>query len=121
MFRTSIKEKRAAAMLLALVLLQANVAGPWAVTLAAPLGDEDFRIFIVQKGERLSGYMISERGQFDLEGRIEGNQVRLDWSLPDGGRLIPISFTGKVDRDFMSGSAKVGNLGESVMTAERRN
>jgi hypothetical protein len=100
---------------------QANVAGGWAVTLTAPLGDIDFRMFIVQKESRLTGYMLNETGQFDMQGTVNGNQIKFEWSFPDGGRLVHITFTGRLEKDVISGSAKVGDLGEGSLSAERRN
>ena len=99
---------------------QLDVSGAWAVTLEAPRGDVDFRMWVVQKGSKLTGYMLSEVGQFDMEGSITGNQIKFNWSFPDGGQMVPISCQGKVEGNFISGSAKVGNLGEGPMNAERR-
>jgi hypothetical protein len=105
--------------LLLALLLQTNVAGLWGVTLSVPSGDKNYRMFIVQKGTRLSGYLLNEVGQFDMEGTIDGNQIGFAWTIPSGGRLLRITFTGKVEKDFMSGVAKVGNLGDAALTAER--
>jgi len=102
------------------VSAQANVAGPWAVTLTVPRGDVDFRMFIFQKGNRLTGYMLNEMGQFDLVGEIDGQQIKFEWSIPEGGRLVLISFKGKVTGDIIEGTAKVGNVGEGPLSAERR-
>ena len=61
-----------AAMLLVAFSLQAQqpatakVDGEWAVTLTLPLGDTWFNMFIEQKGNALTGYLINEVGQFDL-------------------------------------------------------
>lgn len=99
---------------------QVDVSGAWAVTLEAPRGDVDFRMWIVQKGSRLTGYMLSEVGQFDMEGSITGNQIKFSWNFPDGGQMVAISCQGKVEGTFISGTAKVGNFGDRPMNAERR-
>ena len=99
---------------------QVDVSGAWAVTLEAPRGDVDFRMWIVQKGSRLTGYMLSEVGQFDMEGSITGNQIKFSWNFPDGGQMVAISCQGKVEGNSISGTAKVGNFGEGPMNAERR-
>src|SRR5262245_41347680 len=99
---------------------QLDVSGAWAVTLEAPRGDVDFRMWVVQKGSKLTGYMLSEVGQFDMEGSITGNQIKFSWNFPDGGQMVPISCQGKVEGNFITGTAKVGNLGEGPMNAERR-
>jgi hypothetical protein len=107
-------------VVLLLLFFQSNVGGPWAVTLYAPYREVDFRMFIVQKGSKLTGYMLSEVGQFDLEGSVESNQVKFAWTMPDGGKLVTISFTGKLEGNQLNGVAKVGDLGEGRLVAERR-
>jgi len=97
-----------------------DVSGAWAVTIEAPRGDVDFRMWIVQKDSKLTGYMLSEVGQFDMEGSITGNQIKFSWSFPDGGQMVGISCQGKVDGRFISGTAKVGTFEDRPMNAERR-
>ena len=108
------------ALLVSAQSTQVDVSGAWAVTLEAPRGDVDFRMWIVQKGSRLTGYMLSEVGQFDMEGSITGNQIKFSWNFPDGGQMVAISCQGKVEGNSISGTAKVGNFGEGPMNAERR-
>jgi hypothetical protein len=94
--------------------------GDWAVTLTLPLGDTWFNMFIVQKGNDLTGYLINEVGQFDLKGTVNRDQVKFTWTFPDGGRLLDITFSGKVERNSMSGYANVGDVGQGTMTAQRK-
>src|SRR5262245_57862332 len=108
------------ALLVSAQSTQLDVAGAWAVTLEAPRGDVDFRMWVVQKGSKLTGYILSEVGQFDMEGSITGNQIKFSWNFPDGGQMVVISCQGKVEGNIISGTAKVGNLGEGPMSAERR-
>ena len=94
--------------------------GEWAVTLTLPLGDTWFNMFIVQKGSELTGYLINEVGQFDLKGTVTRDQVKFSWTFPDGGRLLDITFNGKVERNSLSGYARVGEVGQGTMTAQRK-
>jgi hypothetical protein len=118
---------RLAASLLALLLVaaaplfaQADVAGEWAVTFETPGGPEDFTMFVVQEGTRLSGRLTSDVGEFGLKGTVdEGNHVRIVWSLPEQGKLLEITFMATIDGDSMKGTAKLGNLGQGQMSAER--
>jgi len=114
--------KRLASIVVALFMMQttANVGGEWAVTLTLPLGESWFNMFIVQKDTQLTGYMLNESGQFDLKGTITRDQVKFQWDYPDGGKILTIAFTGKVDRNTISGTAKVGNVGEGAMSAQRK-
>ncbi len=110
--------------LIAILLFQqtanANVGGEWFAQLTLPLGETNFTMFLVQKGGEVTGYMLNEVGQFDLKGSINRDQVKFDWEYPDGGGIVKISFSGKVDRNSISGVAKVGNVGEGAMSAQRK-
>src|SRR4029078_1457140 len=80
-----------------------KIDGEWAVTLTLPLGDTWVNMFIVQKGSDLTGYLINEVGKFDLKGTVNRDLVKFTWTFPDGGRLLDITFNGKVERNTMSG------------------
>ena len=117
---------RATAVLTAFLLFggtrafaQTDVAGEWAASLATPRGEMAFTLVILQNGSKLSGRMTSEMGEFPLEGLVNGNQVKIEWSFPDGGKMLPVTFTGRVQGDSMSGFAKLGNVGEGSMSARR--
>ena len=114
--------KTALVFLLTLSLQQspAKVDGEWSAILGLPLGDTPFTMLLVQKGSALSGYMLNEFGQFDLKGSVEKDQVQFEWDFPDRGRIVTIHFTGKIDRNTISGVAKVGDVGEGTMTAQRK-
>jgi hypothetical protein len=117
---------RRAAPLLALMLVtaapvfaQADVGGEWAVTFATPGGPQDFTMFVAQEGARLSGRLTSDVGEFRLTGTVDGNHLKIVWSLPDAGKMLEITFTATIDGDSMTGTARLGNLGEGPMSAER--
>jgi hypothetical protein len=98
---------------------QANAAGEWAVMFIAPSGPMEFVMYINQEGTRLSGRLTSDTGEFPLTGTLEGNQIKISWSLPERGAILAITFTGKIDGDSIEGTAKLGTLGEGPMSAER--
>jgi hypothetical protein len=98
---------------------QADVAGEWAVTFETPGGPEDFTMYVVQEGTRLSGRLTSDAGEFGLRGTVDGNHVRIVWSFPEQGKLLEITFTATIDGDSITGTAKLGDLGQGQMSAER--
>jgi hypothetical protein len=120
---------RAAAALLSLVVLSsgpalaqspADAAGEWAVSFTTPSGpNDDFTMYLSQSGARLSGRLVSQSGEFPLTGALDGNQFRIVWSFPEGGQMVEITFSGKIDGDHMTGTAKLGTLGEGELAAER--
>ena len=92
---------------------QADMGGEWMVTFATPRGPQEFTMYVIQEGPRLTGRLINEAGEFPLRGRIEGSDFTITWQFPDGGQLVEITFAGKVEGDSLSGTAKLGNTGRT--------
>jgi hypothetical protein len=120
---------RAVAALLSLVIVsavptfaqsQVDAAGEWAVSFTTPSGpNDDFTMYVSQTGARLSGRLVSQSGEFPLKGTVDGNQFTIVWSFPDGGQMLEITFSGKIDGDQMTGTCKLGRIGEGEMQADR--
>jgi hypothetical protein len=103
----------------ALVLAQIDVAGEWSVTFTGPQGPAEYTMFVTQEGTRLTGRMTSPSGEFPLRGTTEESGFRIVWSLPDGGRMLEITFVGTVQGDMLSGTARIANSGEGPVTGQR--
>ena len=101
------------------VSAQANVAGEWAVSFTTPMGLMEFAMAVSQNGTKLTGHMTSDVGEFPLKGTIDGDQVTIDWTLNDNGKMVEITFKGKVEGDKISGTAKLGTLGQGPFSADR--
>ena len=101
------------------VFAQADAAGEWAVTFATPGGPVDMTMFVAQEGARLSGRLTSDVGEFPLKGTVDGNHLRIVWSYPEQGKVLEITFTATIDGDSITGTAKLGGLGQGPMSAER--
>src|SRR5262245_29894966 len=107
-------------MLLAVPSLsQADMSGEWAVAFNTPQGPLEFTMYVQQQGPKLTGRFTSEYGEFPLRGSVDGNAFTINWSMPDGGRELDITFTGKVEGDSMSGTAKLGNRGTGQLSGTR--
>ena len=76
-------------------------------------------MFISQEKTRLTGTVVSEDGEFPLSGRIEGDQVTVAWEVPEDGKMMEIVMKGKLTGNVISGTAKLGNVGEGSLTARR--
>jgi hypothetical protein len=101
------------------LLAQPNAAGEWKVNFVVPTGTRFVNMFINQEKTRLTGTVTSEDGEFPLTGRIEGDQVTVVWSVPEDGKLMEITMKGKLTGNVISGTAKLGNVGEGSLTARR--
>ena len=111
-----------AALLLAFVapvLAQPSAAGEWKVNFVVPTGTRFVNMFISQEKTRLTGTVVSEDGEFPLSGRIEGDQVTVAWEVPEDGKMMEIVMKGKLTGNVISGTAKLGNVGEGSLTARR--
>jgi len=101
------------------VSAQADAAGEWTVSFTAPLGMMEFTMIVAQNGAKLTGHLTSDIGEFPLTGTVDGNQVTILWTLNDQGKAIEITFSGKLEGDSIQGTAKLGNIGQGPMSAER--
>jgi hypothetical protein len=97
----------------------ADVHGQWAVTFASVTGPKEFVMVITQNGTRLSGHLTSDIGEFPLKGTVEDDQVTIVWSLVEEGKAVEITFKGKADGERISGTARLGEVGEGPLYAER--
>ena len=98
---------------------QTDMSGEWAISFNAPQGPQEFTMYVQQQGPRLSGRLTSEYGEFPLRGSIDGSAFTINWSMPDAGRELDITFTGKVEGDNMAGTAKLGNRGTGQLSGTR--
>ena len=107
---------------LALVLSLAaasNAGGQWRVQFVVPSGTKAVNMNVVQKGARLTGVVTDEYGEYPIDGRLDGDQVTIVWTIADEGKLVDITMKGKLDGDAINGTAKIGDLGEGPLQARR--
>ena len=76
-------------------------------------------MYVVQEGSRLSGRLTNEYGEFPLRGTLDASNFTITWSLPDAGKILEITFAGKVEGDSMTGTAKLGTKGTGQLTGTR--
>src|SRR5262249_43634543 len=80
-----------------------KASGEWRVTFVVPTGTKSVNMIINQSGTRLTGTVVDEYGEFPLDGRLQGNDVTVTWSIPDDGKLMDITMKGKVNGDTITG------------------
>jgi hypothetical protein len=106
-------------LLLTPAFAQADMSGEWDISFNSPQGPQEFTMYVQQQGPRLTGRLTSEYGEFPLRGSMDGNTFTINWSMPDGGRELDITFNGKVEGDMMTGTAKLGNRGTGQLSGTR--
>jgi len=103
----------------ALVAQQASVAGLWRVEFVTPLGQVGVNMTINQSGGKLTGHVTDEYGEYEINGRIAENQVTVVWSVPEDGKMLEITMRGKLEGAVITGTAKLGDVGEGPLSARR--
>ena len=98
---------------------QPSVAGLWRVEFVTPLGQVGVNMTINQSGTRLTGQVTDEYGEWAIDGRISGDQVTVAWSVPEDGKMLEITMKGKLEGNVITGTAKLGDVGEGPLSARR--
>jgi hypothetical protein len=101
------------------VLAQPSAAGEWKVNFVVPTGTKFVNMVINQQKTTLSGTVINEDGEFPLTGTIIDDLVTVVWTVPEDGKLMEITMKGKLAGNVITGTAKLGNVGEGSLTARR--
>ena len=98
---------------------QQTVAGLWRVEFVTPLGQTGVNMTINQSGTRLTGQVTDEYGEYPIEGRLADDVVTVVWSVPEDGKMLEITMKGKLEGNVITGTAKLGDVGEGPLSARR--
>lgn len=98
---------------------QATVTGEWALEVTTPNGHVEYTLYLNQEGPRVTGHLTSEYGETQVRVTLNGDAITLSWSQAEGGKTIDIALSGTVKGDSMSGTAKLGTVGQGPFQAER--
>ena len=97
-----------------------SVAGQWRVDFVTPLGQNWIIMTINQSGARLSGHATDEFGEYEINGRVAGDEVTVTWSVAEDGKMLEITMKGKLETaTLITGVAKLGDVGEGPLSARR--
>ncbi len=96
-----------------------NISGSWTVTVKFYNSEAQHKLFIQQDGNWIKG---SHEGTFtvkNMQGTIEGDQVKLQSSAPIVGDSIIYIFLGTVDGESISGDLFMGEYRNAKFTARK--
>jgi hypothetical protein len=97
-----------------------TVSGTWRVDFVTPLGQNWIIMTINQSGGRLSGHATDEFGEYEINGRVVEDQVTVVWSVAEDGKMLEITMKGKLETaTLITGTAKLGDVGEGPLSARR--
>jgi len=101
------------------LLAQKDAAGLWRVEFVTPQGQVALNMTINQTGTKLTGRVTDEYGEWPIEGRLTDGQVTVVWSVPEDGKMMEITMKGKLEGNVITGTAKLGDVGEGPLSARR--
>jgi len=97
-----------------------SAAGQWRVDFVTPLGQNWIILTINQSGSRLTGHGTDEFGEYEIKGRVTGDEVTVTWSVAEDGKMLEITMKGKLETPtLITGVAKLGDVGEGPLSARR--
>jgi hypothetical protein len=98
---------------------QTSAAGMWRVEFVTQTGQSVVMMTINQSGTKLTGHIADEYGEYEISGRLADGEVTVVWSVPEDGKMLEITMKGKLEGALITGTAKLGNVGEGPLTARR--
>jgi hypothetical protein len=99
---------------------QRSVSGTWRVDFVTPLGQTFVNMTINQTGTKLTGHATDEFGEYEIAGRVAGDEVTVVWSVAEDGKVLEITMKGKLESaTLITGTAKLGDVGEGPLSARR--
>jgi len=124
---TDNRRMRTLAAVLAVALLvvapaaaQSTLTGEWAIAFVSPNGgQDDYTLYLTQEGPRLSGHLTSQYGETPVKGTVNGDDVKLTWTTVENRKPIELSVTAKVKGESMTGTIRIGDVGQGPFSAER--
>ena len=119
MIRNALLVLLALSVIPATVLAQQSAAGMWRVEFVTPQGQVGVNMTINQSGTKLTGRVTDEYGEWPIEGKLTEGQVTVVWSVPEDGKMMEITMKGKLEGNLITGTAKLGDVGEGPLSARR--
>jgi hypothetical protein len=96
-----------------------SFTGNWTIELHSPNGVQSLSFDAVAEAGLLTGTISNgtDSGQI-LNGQYEGDEAR--WNLPIQKPIaVTLAFDATLEKDALSGTAKIGNLGTAKFTGRR--
>src|SRR2546422_3889037 len=103
----------------ALAGAQTDLTGDWVLTITSPQGTRDLSAKLKQDGEKVTGTVVTVRGETSLEGTVTGADVKIAWKTEFQGQPFPITLTGKLEDGALKGKADFAGMAQGDLSAKR--
>jgi hypothetical protein len=97
----------------------ADASGRWDLMFNTPDGPRPATMTLTKDGERLTGTIAGDPGEFKLEGTQKGAEIALSFTLPRSDGPMVIKMTGTQTGDAIKGPVTFGTSGEGDWTGKR--
>jgi hypothetical protein len=97
----------------------ADITGTWTTTFVTNGQTYPAKMILKKDGEKTTGTISSERGEFPINGAVSGQTVTFSFTMQAENGPIAISMKGDVDGDAMKGTFDHGNGDTGTWNASR--
>jgi hypothetical protein len=98
---------------------QTNLAGDWDVTINSPQGANTSKVTFKQDANKLDGMIKSPAGETAIAGTVDGEDVKVAFTINFQGMPFEIKLNGKLAGDTITGKADFGGFAEGDWSAKR--
>jgi len=98
---------------------QTSVAGDWDVTITSPQGANTSKVTFKQDASKVDGMIKSPAGETAIAGTVEGEELKVAFTINFQGMPFEIKLNGKVAGDTITGKADFGGFAEGDWSAKR--
>lgn len=104
-----------------IVSAEANLAGSWLLIVESQVGTQDSTLKLQQTGKDLSGTLENSLGSVMTQGTVDGDNVKLWFSIIFQGTDLKIDLVGTQENGVnMKGRAIFGTYGEGTFSAKKQ-
>ncbi|HWH58020.1 MAG TPA: hypothetical protein VN682_10335 [Terriglobales bacterium] len=96
-----------------------NVSGNWSVSTQGQRGSGTHKMTIKQDGTKISGSLESDRGDEELQGSVEGNDIHFTVRFNTPRGAMTLQYSGKIQGDSMKGTLQ-SPIGKGSWSAKRQ-
>src|SRR5262249_5601654 len=100
-------------------LAQTTVAVDWDVTINSPQGANTSKVTFKQDASKVDGMIKSPAGETAIAGTVEGDDLKVAFTINFQGMPFEIKLNGKVAGDTITGKADFGGFAEGDWAAKR--
>jgi hypothetical protein len=99
----------------------ASLTGTWNLSVALPNMTATPTVVLKQDGEKLTGdYVSAQYGKFPITGTVKGPDVTFWFAMNVEGNALNVTYTGKLEKDALTGSVTYGDMMNGTFTASRQ-